>query len=129
MGEHTATGSSILLVDDEPPVLSMLRAVLESEGHAVTTATSAADARKKLLGHQYDVVVTDMRMETEAAGFEVVRAARLKPESPAIIILTAYPLAEEQWREVGADAGMMKGTPIQQFTAVVRQLLVARQPR
>lgn len=123
------TGFSILVVDDDPPVLAMLRAVLESEGYAVTTATNAADAKNKLAAGRFDMVVTDMRMETETAGFDVVRAARLKPEAPAIVILTAYPMLEQQWRDAGASVGVMKGMPIDQLTGIVRQLLAARQPQ
>lgn len=124
---ETLTGSSILVVDDEAAVLSMLRAVFESQGHNVTTATSGADARKKLASGKFDLVVTDMRMETETAGFEVVRAARRRPEAPTIVILTAYPMREQQWREVGAHAGIMKGMPIAQLTEVIQQLLTARE--
>jgi CheY-like chemotaxis protein len=127
MGEREPpTASSILVVDDDASVLAMLRAVLESEGHTVTTARSATDAIDKLQSGSFDMVITDMRMETETAGFDVVRAARLKPEAPAIVILTAYPMLEQQWREAGAAAGLMKGMPVAQFTAVIDQLLAAR---
>ena len=118
--------TSILVVDDDPSVLAMLRAVLESEGHTVVTAINAADAGKKLEGGNFDMVITDMRMETKTAGFDVVRAARRRPEAPTIIILTAYPMAEQLWREAGADAGLMKGMPIAQLTAEVEKLLATR---
>ncbi len=117
---------SILVVDDDASVLAMLRAVLQSEGHSVIAATSAADARRKLESGHFDLVITDMRMETETAGFDVVRAARLRPEAPAIVILTAYPMLEQQWREAGADAGLMKGGPISHLTQVVDKLLAVR---
>ncbi len=127
MGEsQTRTGSSILVVDDDSSVLAMLRAVLQSEGHQVTTATSAAEARKKLEAGGFDLVVTDMRMETDTAGFDVVRAASRRPERPAIAILTAYPMLERQWREAGAHAGLMKGMPVAQLTAKIAQLLDER---
>ncbi len=127
MGEREPhSGSSILLVDDDPSVLAMLRAVLASEDHSVTTAVNAADARKKLDAGKFDMVVTDMRMETETAGFDVVRAARSLPEPPTIVILTAYPMQEQQWRDAGADAGIMKGTPITQLTSTIDELLAAR---
>jgi CheY-like chemotaxis protein len=126
MGEReTRTGSSILVVDDDPSVLLMLRAVLESVGHTVTTATSAADARKQLSTGWFDLVVTDMRMESETAGFDVVRAARKRSEPPAIIILTAYPMLEQQWREAGAQASIMKGTPVAQLTRIIDEVLAA----
>ena len=123
---ETRTGSSILVVDDDPSVLAMLRAVLQSEGHRITTAASAGEARKKLETSSFDMVMTDMRMETDTAGFDVVRAASRRPERPAIAILTAYPMLEGQWREVGADAGLMKGMPVAQLTAKVAQLLAER---
>src|SRR6476661_3148914 len=104
MGEReTHTASSILVVDDDASVLAMLRAVLENHGHQVTSAHSAADARQKLQSGSFDMVITDMRMESETAGFDVVRAARSKPDAPAIVILTAYPMLEKQWREAGAS--------------------------
>lgn len=127
MGQReTHGGSSILVVDDDGSVLAMLRAILQSEGHRVTTATSAAEARKKLEASNFDMVMTDMRMETETAGFDVVRAASRRPERPAIAILTAYPILERQWREAGADAGLMKGMPVAQLTTKIAQLLAER---
>jgi len=128
MGERqTHTASSILVVDDDASVLAMLRAVLENHGHQVTSAHSAADARQKLQSGSFDMVITDMRMESETAGFDVVRAARSKPDAPAIVILTAYPMREKQWREAGASAGLMKGLPVAQFTAAIDQLLATRE--
>ncbi len=58
----------ILLVDDEVTVLLTLKAVLEISGFAVETATSAREARSKIRQHEYHMVITDMRMESDAAG-------------------------------------------------------------
>ena len=119
-------GSSILVVEDDASVLAMLRAVLQSEGHSVTTATTGAEAIKKLHATAFDMVITDLRMETETAGFDVVRSARHQKNVPLIVILTAYPIQEKQWRDAGADAGLMKGMPVTQFTATIDQLLASR---
>ena len=127
MGDPQTLSGSILLVDDDPPVLAMLRAVLESEGYSVTTAVSAADAREKLASGKFEAIVTDMRMESETSGFDVVRAARARSQASAIIILTAYAMPEERWLEAGAHAGLMKPVPIVQLTALIRQLLAARE--
>ena len=104
----------------------MVVAVLESEGYSVTTSESAEDAVCKLRHERFDMVVTDMRMETATSGLEVVRAARKLKEHPAIIVLSAYAIAEEQWRTAGADACLMKPAPIPQLTSTVRQLLAVR---
>jgi DNA-binding response OmpR family regulator len=52
----------ILCVDDEPNVVALKCAILESAGHVVTTATSAHDAIAKLSHDIYDAVVTDWRL-------------------------------------------------------------------
>jgi CheY-like chemotaxis protein len=116
----------ILAVDDEPSVLAMVVAVLETEGYSVTTSATAEDAANKLRDERFDMVVTDMRMEAAHSGFEVIRAARSLRERPAIIILSAYGIPEEQWRAAGADACLMKPTPMPLLTSTVRQLLAVR---
>ena len=58
----------ILLVDDEVAVLLTLKAVLEISGFEVDTAASAREGRSKLHTHEYHMVITDMRMESDAAG-------------------------------------------------------------
>src|SRR6266511_2242651 len=70
----------ILLADDELTILLTLKAILEMNGFEVETAASAREAKKKLRNGTYDMVITDMWMETETAGLEVIRAARR--ESP-----------------------------------------------
>jgi DNA-binding response OmpR family regulator len=98
----------ILLVDDEVAVLLTLKAVLEIGGFEVDTAASAKEGRSKLHTHEYQMVITDMRMESEASGLEVIEAARAVAYRPAIALLTAFPAAEEDWQEMGADKMLVK---------------------
>ena len=72
----------ILLVDDEVAVLLTLKAVLEINGFDVDTAASGREGKIKLRSHQYHMVITDMRMESDAAGIEVIAAARSGELSP-----------------------------------------------
>jgi len=88
----------VLLVDDDQPVLFTLKAVLEMNGFVVDAAASAAEARAKLEAGEYDVVITDIRMETEDAGMDVLRLARSQRNRPATAILTAYPPTDENWK-------------------------------
>ena len=81
----------ILLVDDEVAVLLTLKAVLEISGFDVDTAASAREGKSKLRTHEYHMVITDMRMESDAAGAEVIQAARSASYHPAVALLTAYP--------------------------------------
>ena len=98
----------ILLVDDEVAVLLTLKAVLEISGFEVNTAASAREGKHLLHTHEFDMVITDMRMESDAAGAEVVEAARLASYRPAVALLTAFPLAEEDWQSMGADKMLVK---------------------
>ena len=98
----------ILLVDDELAILLTLKAVLEINGFEVETAASAKEAKLKIRSHTYHMVITDMRMESETAGNEVVSAARKAPYRPAVAMLTAFPLPDSEWQEDGADEMLVK---------------------
>jgi DNA-binding response OmpR family regulator len=98
----------ILLVDDEVAVLLTLKAVLEISGFDVDTAASAREGVSKLHTREYQMLITDMRMEHDVAGVEVIKAARAANYHPAIALLTAFPVAEEDWVEMGADQLLVK---------------------
>jgi DNA-binding response OmpR family regulator len=98
----------ILLVDDEIAVLLTLKAVLEISGFEVDTAASAREGVSKLHTREYHMLITDMRMEHDVAGVEVIKAARAAAYHPAVALLTAFPLAEEDWQEMGADQLLVK---------------------
>ena len=80
----------ILLVDDDLAVLLTLKAVLELHGFEVETAGSSAEALARMESGVYQMVISDLRMETEEAGLEVIRAARRQAYHPATALLTAY---------------------------------------
>jgi DNA-binding response OmpR family regulator len=98
----------ILLVDDEVPVLLTLKAVLEISGFDVDTAASAREGVSKLHTREYQMLITDMRMEHDVAGVEVIKAARSANYHPAVALLTAFPVADEDWQEMGADKLLVK---------------------
>ena len=98
----------ILLVDDELAILLTLRAILEMNDFEVDTASSAKEAEHKLKNGVFEMVITDMRMETETAGYDVIRAARQLDYNPATAILTAYPSLGNEWRSHGAQSLLVK---------------------
>jgi CheY-like chemotaxis protein len=87
----------VLLVDDDLAVLLTLKAVLELHGFEVDTAGSSAEAFARLESGVYQMVISDLRMETEEAGLEVIRRARRQAYHPATALLTAYPPSGEHW--------------------------------
>jgi DNA-binding response OmpR family regulator len=98
----------ILLVDDEVAVLLTMKAVLEISGFEVETAASAREGKHRLRTAEYHMVITDMRMESDEAGREVVQAARTAAYHPAVALLTAFPVEEEDWQDLGADKLLLK---------------------
>ena len=85
----------ILLVDDDLAVLLTLKAVLELHGFEIDTAGSTAEAFARMESARYHMVISDLRMETEEAGLEVIRAAHRQSYAPATALLTAFPPSEE----------------------------------
>ena len=114
----------ILLVDDDMAVLLTLKAVLELNNFDVDTATSASEAVKKLAANVYQMVITDSRMETEDAGFHVIRAARKQKYNPATALLTAYPPDDNQWKREGAQSLLVKPLGTQDLLRQIEALLV-----
>jgi len=98
----------VLLVDDEVTVLLTMKAVLEISGFDVDTAASAREGKSKIKLREYQMVITDMRMESDAAGREVIQAARNAPYHPAVALLTAFPLTDDDWQDLGADKMLVK---------------------
>src|SRR3977135_3399141 len=93
----------LLLVDDDRRIRDLLSRFLCGEGYRVTTAMSASDARAKLLGLHFDLLILDIMMPGET-GFDLARFIRSSSSVP-IIMLTARHEAEArlQGRHTGAD--------------------------
>jgi DNA-binding NtrC family response regulator len=115
----------ILLVDDELAILLTLRAILEMNGFEVETAASAHEAEAKLTnGSEFHMVITDMRMETETAGYDVIRVAKQQPYSPAVAILTAYPSLGSDWKSRGAESMLVKPMNANDLLRQIEALLI-----
>lgn len=81
--------TAILVVDDERDIRRALDIVLSDEGYSVDTAANGLEAIQKLQEHQYDLVLTDLKMEG-ADGFEVLRKSREINEDLPVIMMTAF---------------------------------------
>ncbi len=117
----------ILLVDDELAILLTLRAILEMDGFEVDTATSAKEAERKMKNGVFEMVITDMRMENETAGYEVIRKARQQPYDPATAILTAYPSLGNEWQLEGAHSLLVKPVNTDELLRQLEALLITHQ--
>jgi CheY-like chemotaxis protein len=80
----------VLLVDDDPASRLTLKTVLEAGGYNVDSAASAAEAVGKLEEGQYELVLSDLQMESPEAGLKVIAHARMMDYKPATALITTY---------------------------------------
>ena len=119
----------ILLVDDELTILLTLKAVLEINGFDVETAASAKEAKAKIRTNEYHMIITDLRMESDTAGTEVVRAAKKATYQPAVAMLTAFPLPGSEWQEDGADEMLVKPMNTSDLVRQMEALLITHEDK
>ncbi len=80
----------VLVVDDDPTTRLTLQTVLEAGGYHVDSAASASEAVGKLEEREYELVLSDLQMESPEAGLKVLAHARMMDYKPATAIITAY---------------------------------------
>jgi CheY-like chemotaxis protein len=80
----------VLLVDDDPTARLTLQTVLRAGGYRVDAAASAAEAVGKLDEAEYELVLTDLHMESPESGLKVLAHARLMEYKPATALITTY---------------------------------------
>ncbi|MDX5629561.1 MULTISPECIES: two-component system response regulator GlrR [unclassified Brenneria] len=81
--------ANLLLVDDDPSLLKLLGMRLTSEGFSVTTAESGQEALRLLTREQFDLVISDLRMD-EMDGMALFSEIQRHQPGMPVIILTAH---------------------------------------
>ena len=119
----------ILVVDDDPEIISLLKRGLSYEGYAVEAASNGAEALAKAREKEPDLVVLDVMMP-EMDGVEVARRLRQAGDVP-ILMLTARGTVADRVAGLdgGADDYLVKPFALDELLARVRALLRRRQPR
>jgi two-component system CheB/CheR fusion protein len=118
--EARLDGVSILVVDDEPEVLSTLEGILRHHGAEVLTAASADEALKLLNQHQPTVLVSDLAMPGRD-GFDLLRAVRALPSPSSTIpaaVLSAYLASEHAAAAESAGFQIFIEKPVQPLELV-----------
>src|SRR5512147_896888 len=105
-----AETAKILVVDDERDICRALEFLLSREGYRVATAYSGQDALKKIEAEEFDLVITDLKMEG-ISGMEVLeKAVALRPNI-IVIIMTAFGSVESAVEAMKKGAGDYIGKP------------------
>ena len=119
-----ARGATILVVDDEPKIVDIVRAYLAREGYHVLVAADGATALELARRERPALVVLDL-MLPELSGWDVCRALRAGSPGPAIIMLTARDDTTDKivGLELGADDYVAKPFVPKELVARVRAVL------
>ncbi len=82
--------AKVLLVDDDPTSRLTLQTVLTMGGYTVDSASSSAEAVRKLQHTEYSLVLSDLHSESPEAGLQVMAFARSMDYKPATALLRSY---------------------------------------
>lgn len=94
----------ILVVDDTPHNVKLLRDILGARGHDVTTAENGAEALEHLSQADFDLVLLDVVMP-KMTGFEVCRRIRRSQRTALLPVVLVTALSGEDERLEGIEAG------------------------
>ena len=118
-----STRHSILVIDDDPKIVSLLRRAFSYEGYTVRTALTAGAGLSSARDEPPNLVVLDL-MLPDLDGYEVCRRLRSVSDMP-ILMLTARDEIDDRVRglDEGADDYMVKPFALQELLARVRVAL------
>jgi two-component system phosphate regulon response regulator OmpR len=118
----------LLVVDDDRRIRDLLSRFLAAEGYRVTTADNAAEARAKLNGLHFDLLILDVMMPGES-GFDLAKSLR---ESSSVPILMLTARDETAMRieglQIGADDYVAKPFEPRELSLRIANILKRAQP-
>jgi len=117
----------LLVVDDDRRIRNLLSRFLLAEGYRVTTAETADDARAKLAGLRFDLLILDIMMPGET-GFDLARDLRASSSVP-IIMLTARDEAQSRIEGLTIGADDYVGKPFEPRELSLRVASILRRAR
>jgi two-component system phosphate regulon response regulator OmpR len=119
----------LLIVDDDRRIRDLLSRFLAGEGYRVTTAETAADARARLKGLRFDLLILDVMMPGES-GFDFAKAIRAAANDVPILMLTARDATESriQGLEIGADDYLSKPFEPRELSLRIASILKRAHP-
>jgi CheY-like chemotaxis protein len=118
----------ILVVDDDLPILALMRSLLREYGFEAVTAENGQQALVAARNRRPSVVLVDKNMPG-MTGDEVIRALRNEPgfDDVPILILSGEPVSKAELAELRADGAVMKPFDVMKLVAQLRSYAPAAQ--
>jgi len=114
--------ATILIVDDEGPIRSLVALLLKDGGHLTRQAINGADALKQIQAERPDLVIADVMMPV-LGGAELCRLLKDMPRTHAIPVILMSAAGPRVAEGAGADAFIAKPFNLDEMAAVVQHWL------
>lgn len=119
----------VLLADDDPTARLTLQTVLEAGGYHVDSAASAAEAVSLLDQSEYELVLTDLAMESPEAGLRVLAHARMKDYRPATALVTSWRARSPRSGRKASGRMLVEAEDVPELLGQVANLISTRASR
>jgi DNA-binding NtrC family response regulator len=119
--------ATVLLVDDDPAVLSALARVLRAEGWQVVTAANGEEALARLAEQQPDLMITDLCM-AEVSGWDLLFHENLQRPNLPIFVITALPPTSIDGADRVAAEFFQKPLDLEALVDAIRRRLDPNRP-
>lgn len=121
----------ILIVDDDEGIRFFLSQTLQSEGHAVTVASTGEEALERLRETAFDLAILDLKLGGRVDGLRVLEAINWRWPHTAKIILTGHGTLESAMDAIreGVDAYLLKPVKTHEVRQTVREVLGRKDQR
>ena len=113
---------TILVVDDDEAIRTLLQEELEDEGYKVLIATNARDALKMVASEALDLVILDVRMPGMDGLEALPRILGIKEGLP-VIMNTAYSQYQDSFMSWAADAYVVKSSDLTELKDKIKELV------
>lgn len=125
---HGAYKPSVLLVEDEPGILTTFRAILDQEGFEVTAVATYQSASDLIQQQSFEAVITELNLEGQDLGLRLAAELKLQKRPPAIVIYTGYPTIQQlrQALKIRVDYVALKPVDLNEIRAALRRLIARR---
>lgn len=118
---------AVLVVDDDQPILSLMRSLLREFGFEPLLASNGAQALQEARARTPDVILLDRKMPG-MSGIELIAELRKEETLRAtpVVIVSGEPVTSDEVRALGADAAVLKPFDVTELVALVKELSGAK---
>ncbi len=112
----------VLVVDDDPTIIDVLSAFLETKGYSVHTCSNGQQGLEAIEQEEFDLVISDIEM-AGVNGFELLRQTRKNYPRIGIVLMTGYEEAHplSSALRAGADGYISKPFSLRKFSLIFEQ--------